>query len=250
VESEGEALQKAHYDGLAAAYAAHYDDDFSRAYRRRFLYPPLFAGVGLAGTTVLEAMCGSGQTTEFLRAGGARVTGLDISEAEIAAFRTRWPDCRGVRASILDSGLPSASFDHVVVIGGLHHVQPDVGAAVREIHRVLRAGGFFCFAEPHAGSVPDLARRYWYRRDSLFTRNEAAIDLDSLKREFASGFRFDGETYLGNVAYLLVFNSMVFRIPVRLKPFYSRPLLACEAAIGRLQSRRLSCVVAARWVKR
>jgi hypothetical protein len=43
---------------------------------------------------------------------------------------------------------------------------------------------------------------------------------------------------------------MVFRIPVRLKPLYSPALLACEAALGRLQTRRLSCLVAAQWEKR
>jgi SAM-dependent methyltransferase len=248
--SEGEDLQKAHYAGLAAEYAAHYDDAWSRAFRRRFIYPPLFAGIRLAEMSVLEAMCGSGQTTEYLLQAGARVTGLDISQDQIDAFRARWPACPAVCASVLDSGLGPDGFDCVVVTGGLHHVQPDVGAAVREIHRILKPGGFFCFSEPHARSLADIVRRYWYRRDPLFARNEAAIDLTTLKREFAARFRFNQETYLGNVAYLLVYNSMVFRIPVRLKRLYSPAAMACEAAIGRLQSRRWSCLVAAQWQKR
>jgi hypothetical protein len=47
-----------------------------------------------------------------------------------------------------------------------------------------------------------------------------------------------------------VLNAVVFRIPVRLKPLYSLALMACEAAIGKLQSRRWSCLVAARWGER
>ena len=43
------------------------------------------------------------------------------------------------------------------------------------------------------------------------------MNVKELKNEFSSEFEFTKETYMGNIAYLLVFNSMVFRIPVRLK---------------------------------
>jgi len=242
--------QRAHYDRIIADDEAHYDDEPSRRYRNRFLYDPLFAGLKLDGRHVLEAMCGSGQTTGYLLDRGASVTGLDLSGAAIESFRRRWPRATAVRSSILESGLKDETFDGVVVIGGLHHVHPNVDRALGEIYRVLKPGGWFCLGEPHAGSVPDLVRRWWYRRDHLFQEGEGAIDLAALKAANAGRFEFEFERYVGSVAYLLVLNSMVFRIPRRLKPLYAQPLVFLEHAFSFLHGRRTACFVLARWRKR
>lgn len=245
--------QQAHYDNIAAAYEAHYSDEWSLAYRRRFIYEPMFAGLDLSGRKVLEAMCGSGQTTEYLLERGAEVTGLDISNEVIDAFRARWKDTHAVHAvkrSLLDSGLPSGSFDCVVVVGGLHHIHPNLNLAVREIHRVLKPGGHLCFMEPHAGSLPDLVRRVWYKFDRFFSDNEEAIDMRALQRDFRSQFELKRAHYLGNLAFLLVLNSLIFRIPTKAKRFYSPLLLKLEARIEKLQGRLTSCFVVAQWQKR
>src|ERR1041385_654305 len=137
-----ERQQQRHYDRIAADYEAHYSDAWSVEYRRRFIYEPMFAGLNLAGVQVLDAMCGSGQTTSYLLARGANVTGLDISNEVIDAFQSRWTGANVVKRSLLDSGLPDNSFDCVAVVGGLHHIHPEMKAAVREIHRVLKPGGY------------------------------------------------------------------------------------------------------------
>ena len=59
-----EQQQLSHYNNIAADYEAHYSDEWSLEYRRRFIYEPMFAGLNLNGLNVLDAMCGSGQTTE------------------------------------------------------------------------------------------------------------------------------------------------------------------------------------------
>jgi SAM-dependent methyltransferase len=249
--TDAEAAQKAHYNRIATAFEAHYDDSSTRQYRDRFVDGPLFEGLDLQGRQVLEAMCGGGLTTPGLLARGAHVTGIDISDACIESFRARWPQCRAVCASITNSGLPSESFDAVAVVGGLHHLQPNLDPAVDEIHRLLRPGGSFCFFEPHTGSLPDWFRQRWYRRDvSMFSRNEAAIDIDDLKAKYARHFDFAKEQYCGNLAFLLVYNSMIFRIPLALKPWYTTALLRMEASLNRLQGRRLACVVIGQWRKK
>ena len=245
-----EQIQKEHYDNIAAAYEAHYDDRCSQEYRNRFIHHPMFEGISLSGMNVLEAMCGTGATTQYLLAQGARVTGLDISSETIRSFLNRWPSCQGICSSLLDSGLESESFDCVAVVGGLHHLHPDLEAAIHEIHRVLKPGGHFCFAEPHQDSIPDLIRQYWYKHDSLFAVNEAAIDLEALMSTFNSQFYFKREVYRGNIAYLFVLNSMVMRIPLRLKPFYTPAFIKLESLIGRLQGKRLSCFAVCQWQKR
>lgn len=245
-----EQLQQDHYADIAAEYEAHYSDAWSLNYRREFIYGPMFEGINLAGIKVLDAMCGSGQTTEHLLLSKADVTGLDISSVVVDSFRARWLNCRAICRSLLDSGLPNHSFDCVVIVGGLHHIQPNVSRAIREIHRVLKPGGYFCFMEPHSGSFPDLVRQFWYKHDRFFSDSEAAIDVSALEQEFASDFAFNRVKYLGNLAFLFVLNSLIFRIPVRLKPVYSPFLLRLESMISKLQGRRTSCFVVGQWQKK
>src|SRR5215218_6721744 len=238
-----ERQQQEHYDRIAADYETHYSDEWSVEYRGRFIYDPMFDGLKLDGLQVLDAMCGSGQTTSYLLTRGASVTGLDISNEVIDSFQSRWTVANAVKRSLLDSGLPDNSFDCVAVVGGLHHIHPNVKAAVREIHRVLKPGGHFCFMEPHSGSLPDLVRRFWYKHDHFFSNNELAIDTVSLEREFTSQFNFNRINYLGNLAFLLVLNSLIFRIPLRAKRLYSPLLLRLEALINKLQGKTTSCYV-------
>lgn len=245
-----EQLQLFHYDEIAAEYEIHYSDASSLKYRRRFIYEPMFEGLTLSGVKVLDAMCGSGQTAEYLLSKNAQVTGLDISNEMVDSFNARWSNCKAIRRSLLDSGLPGESFDCVFVVGGLHHIQPNVNRAVEEIHRVLKPGGYFCFMEPHSGSFPDLVRRFWYKHDRFFSDNEASIDVQALESAFGSHFRFKKARYLGNLAFLLVFNSLIFRIPVGAKPFYSPFLIWLESWINRLQGRMTSCFVVGQWQKK
>jgi SAM-dependent methyltransferase len=246
---DSEQLQQDHYDEIAADYEAHYSDACSLEYRRKFIYEPMFAGIDLSGMKVLDAMCGSGQTTEYLLSRGALVTVLDLSNEVISSFKSRWTNCDAIQRSLLDSGLPSESFDCVVIVGGLHHIHPNVSAALREINRVLRPGGYLCFMEPHSGSLPDVIRRIWYKHDRFFSDNEASIDVDYFEREFTAEFKSHQISYLGNIAFLLVLNSLIFRIPVWVKPFYSPILMKLEAVINRLQGKLTSCFVVARWQK-
>lgn len=245
-----EQLQQEHYDEIAVEYEAHYSDPSSLEYRRKFIYEPMFEGLDISGMKVLDAMCGSGQTTEYLLSRGAMVTGLDLSNEVISSFRSRWTNCAVVQRSLLDSCLPDQSFDCVAIVGGLHHIHPNLKAAMREIHRVLKPGGYFCFMEPHTSSFPDVIRRIWYKHDRFFSDNEAAIDVERLEREFAAEFRFDRVRYLGNIAFLFVLNSLIFRIPLATKRFYSPFLMSIEGMISGLQNKVSSCFVVARWQKK
>jgi hypothetical protein len=44
-----ERRQQEHYDSIAADYEAHYSDEWSAEYRKRFIYDPMFAGLNLEG---------------------------------------------------------------------------------------------------------------------------------------------------------------------------------------------------------
>jgi SAM-dependent methyltransferase len=245
-----EDLQRAHYDRIAVGYEAHYSDAGSLLYRQRFINEPLTEGLDLTGKQVLDAMCGSGQMAAYLLGRQAQVTGLDISPEVTQQLQGKLPDVRVVCRSILDSGFPDATFDAVFAVGGLHHLHPNLGPAMAEICRILKPGGYLCFAEPHARSVLDALRRVWYRFDPLFESNEAAVDVEALMDACQDRFEFLRTRYTGGLAYLLVYNSMVFRASHRLKRMYTPALLRLEAPTQRLQGRRLSCLVLAQWRKK
>lgn len=244
------ALQQAHYDRLAALYEAHATDPATKRYRRRFIDEPLLRGVDIEGQAVLEAMCGSGHSTEYLLELGARVTGLDVSEQAVELFRRKWPRCGAAAASILDPPLRDESFDVVVVVGGLHHVHPHVDLAIERMWRLLKPRGYLCFCEPHAGSLMDVVRRRWYARDSMFESNEQAIDVAALRTAHLDKFEIVSEEYFGNVAHTLVLNSMVLRAPSWLKHAYAGPVMSLEGLLNRILGRKLSCSVLCQWRKR
>lgn len=250
IASTTEALQQQHYEVIAADYDSHYNDGHSRAYMRRFAFEPMFGGLDLAGKNVLEAMCGGGQTTRYLLDRGARVTGFDISPQQTSHFKIRHPDADVRCGSILNSGFDSNSFDVVSVVGGIHHLPPHIDQGITEIHRILKPGGSFCFMEPHSETAVDCVRRAWYKRDPLFAKNEEAINVGQLRETFADRFEFRSEIYAGNVGYLLVLNSMVFRIPLAIKPIYSPAMMMLESVLNGVLGKPFSCFVVGQWRKK
>ena len=248
---QAEADQREHYNRIGVEYEAQYGDPDGLTYREKVLYEPLLAGLDLEGRQVLEALSGSGHATEYLLSQKkALVTGLDISDEAIASFKERWPTCEAFCASITESGLPDESFDCIVVVMGLHHLHPHLREALREIHRLLKKGGTFCFTEPHKESAFNRVRTFWYRHDSLFADNEESLDIEALKRECADLFEFKTEKYVGSIAYLLVLNSMIFRVPLWLKRIYSPAIIRLEKMLASFHSRTFSLAVICQWEKK
>lgn len=220
VTHDNEVKQRILFNQLAEKMEMH-DDKHNQSYRTKFIYSPLFRGINLKNKNVLEAMCSSGSTTSFLLSKGAVVTGLDISENSIKRFKKRWPKCKAVCKSILNTGFKDNTFDVVVIIMGLHHIHPHVQEAILEAYRIIRPKGYFCFVEPHSGSIVDIFRRAWYFVDRMFETNESSIDLKELKNKNKSRFTFLKGEYGGGLGYYFVFNSIVFRIPIKIKKYYS-----------------------------
>jgi SAM-dependent methyltransferase len=123
------------------------------------MLPPI---TGLAG---LDVGCGEGANTRRLAGLGARMHAIDIVPTFILhagalekanALRIVFQVADG-----LDLPFASASFDFVTSFMALMDM-PDQGRALREIHRVLRPGGFLqfsilhpCFMPPHRKVLRD-----------------------------------------------------------------------------------------------
>lgn len=107
--------------------------------------PVLWSFLGeVEGLTVLDAGCGTGYLSRKLAEGGARVVAVDAAERMIEIARRETPadldiDYRTASCSDL-AGIGDQSVDRIVSNYVLMDV-PDLPAAVRAFHRVLKPGG-------------------------------------------------------------------------------------------------------------
>lgn len=97
------------------------------------------------GKRVLEIGLGQGADSEQILRRGAIWSGLDLTQESVQRVSTRL-SLRNLKHEGIVRGSATAlpftdrSFDIVFSHGVLHHI-PDIGAAQREIHRVLRPDG-------------------------------------------------------------------------------------------------------------
>lgn len=119
------------------------DGDWGRRY---VLDAPMLARLERRGfQTALDVGCGEGRFCRMMRALGIKPIGIDPTEALIEAAKQRDPqgDYRIEGAEVLS--LTDASVDLAVAYLSLIDI-PNLGAALRETHRVLKPGGTFLIA--------------------------------------------------------------------------------------------------------
>ena len=119
---------------------------------------------GLAGD-VVELGFGSGHNVPFYPAAVTRVAAVEPSDVgwRLAAERVRAATVPVQRSGLDGQSLPfpDDSFDAALSTWTLCTI-PDVGAALREVRRVLKPGGTLHFLEH--GLAPDAQVRRWQRR--------------------------------------------------------------------------------------
>ena len=93
------------------------------------------------GDSVLDAACGTGDfAVADLRAGAARVVGLDFSPRMLERARRKAPQVEWVEGDLLALPFADAAFDAATVGFGVRNVG-DLELALRELRRVVRPGG-------------------------------------------------------------------------------------------------------------
>ncbi len=112
-------------------------------YPDRFFEMLRVLGVGLAGQAIVDLGTGVGFLAQRFAEQGAIVTGVDISEGQIAEARRRCVaadvSATFVVAAAESTGLPDASFD--VVTASQSWLYFDAARAIAEVKRLLKPGG-------------------------------------------------------------------------------------------------------------
>jgi len=129
------------------------------------------------GELILDVGCGDGVLTERIAAAGARVIGIDSSEAMVEAARARGVDAFVADAEALDIEGQIArfgQFDAVFSNAALHWMT-DADAVATGIFASLRAGGRFVGEMGGSGNLATLRAAL---REELIARGHAMPERD------------------------------------------------------------------------
>jgi ubiquinone/menaquinone biosynthesis C-methylase UbiE len=125
------------WNRAAEEYADIFDGQVTEA-----IEPTLDAAAVATGCTLLDIATGPGIIAAAASARGADVVGVDLAENMINVARLRHPAIRFEVADATDLPFEDESFD-AVTMGFALFMIPEPDKALREAHRVLRAGGKF-----------------------------------------------------------------------------------------------------------
>lgn len=159
--------------------------------------------VPLAGARLVEAGCGAAALARSLvqRHAGASVAALEVDERQHAKNLAQPAEgLHFVPAPAQHIPFDDATFDGALMLKSLHHVPvAEMDAALQELARVLRPGGWLYVSEPvYAGALNDLIRPF---NDERVVRQAAQDALDraldrgpwrqQAERRFEMPVRFD-----------------------------------------------------------
>ncbi|MCL4369708.1 MAG: methyltransferase domain-containing protein [Chloroflexi bacterium] len=163
------------FDGLASRYDAWFETPLGRAVDA-VEQQALFAVASVdSGDLILDVGCGTGHYAQALDKRGARVVGIDLSAAMLAAAQAKGiGGAAFAGASALRLPFPDATFDEVIAVTLLEFLS-DREAAVVEMLRVLRPDGRLVVAVLNRQSL--WYWLYWrgrgvYTQAHLFTSGE------------------------------------------------------------------------------
>lgn len=103
------------------------------------------------GASILDVGCGSGIASEPFAMNGFPVTGVDPSQAMLAAAAARLPNATFVKGEAEALPFPNERFDVVISAQTFHWV--DRARALTEAYRVLRPGGLIAIWWKHLMST-------------------------------------------------------------------------------------------------
>ncbi|HMR05800.1 MAG TPA: class I SAM-dependent methyltransferase [Polyangiaceae bacterium] len=127
------------------------------------------------GDRVLDAGCGAGFDSAWIQAAGARVLGVDASEAMVAACRKAGVDavCADLCRLSLDQ-----RFDKAICLGALEFCSDPVGA-LSGIRRHLRDGGPLVALYPRRGAWGNAYQMY-HRAWGVPVRLFEAVEMQQM----------------------------------------------------------------------
>jgi hypothetical protein len=194
----------------------------------------------LDGARVADIGCGDGALARLMTRLGARVTGIEPSEGQLARARAAAPagDEDYLQGVAEDLPLPDASLDVAVFFNSLHHVPVARQArALAEAARALKPGGRLCAIEPLARGPHFEANRVI--EDETEVRDKAYLALRAAVEgpDFESGREF---SYLTEIRYpdFEIFRDGMIAVDERRRAIIAKREAELRAAFEKNAERR------------
>ncbi|MFB6104731.1 MAG: class I SAM-dependent methyltransferase [Halobacteriaceae archaeon] len=166
------------YDAIAEEYATETE---ASAYNAHHAFPGTTSLVPDTTGHVLDAGCGTGQYTTWLRDQGFAVTGIDASREMLAHATDRVTDVDVCQADLgTDLPFTDDSFDGVLSALVLNYLR-DWDPIFEEFARVLRPGGFLVVCVTHPFDEFPLAEAESYFEVGARTK-EWSVDIPYYRR--------------------------------------------------------------------
>ena len=243
--------QKAHYETIHDDYSYHYYDKESLAYRKKFILEPLFQEINLDNALIADLASGIGMTSSIMGSyfPDAKFTGFDISSKACEEYKNKlgFPAYEVDLTKVYETDL---KFDAAIVIGGLHHCIIDLETTINNIANLIKKDGHFLMMEPNSRYILEPMRKLWYRKDKYFEADtERALDHDEILKIARKNFELVDVNYYGGIAYFLIFNSLVVRIPKFVKKLFMPILFKQEVMFNMLPGKLPFAYFLAKWKK-
>jgi len=239
--------QAAHFDSIAGRYYA------ARRHANHVLLKDLLWDHVLRRTPlwsakepieVLEPMCGYADGKRILERHlrcALHYTGFDYSAGVVERLHATNPGLDVTRADVTRYEPDPASYDLILLLGGLHHVPDAAPDVVVRLARGLRPGGILLNFEPTSGNpLTRRVRERIYARNTLFdARTERGFAVDELRQMFEAAALQPLDTlYPGLLSYVLYYNPDAFPLlnvggPGMVRFTFALDRLVMRSAIGR-----------------
>lgn len=222
--SEEGRIQQAHYDGMAVQYLKNLEFPHTKVYIA-YLDNALHEAAAQAQfDSVAEICCGRGDALRLYGDRIGRGIGVDVSLNMLTAAASEVSDdgVKFVQGDATNLPLADHTFDTVIMLGGIHHVNDRV-ALFSEIARILKPGGKFLWREPLDDFLPWRAIRkviYWISPD-LDEKTESPLRYAETRKTLEEAglnlSRWETYGFLGFCFFMnsdvLVFNRLFRFVP-------------------------------------
>jgi SAM-dependent methyltransferase len=119
---------------------------------------------------ILDAGCGVGRWTSYLRNKGYRAIGLDKNRQGLTMGRANVSQFPAVCADVLQTPFRDKAFGAVISFGLVEHFEQGPSGALAEVHRIVRPGGLVLVSVPYNNLVRKLVVNPLYRLRNMKRR--------------------------------------------------------------------------------